>query len=78
MGRLLKPSEAAVRCQAVVDLLSKVERPWKFKVTVTGMPPHAVQRVYEISSFSDNQAAMLGIERFVKEFSLPTPVLSLS
>lgn len=77
MRNLIRREEARVLCQATVDLLSRRQRPFLFKVTVTGKPPHDVTRVYEIKTFSDNQAAMLGIDRFVKEMSAPSSIVTL-
>lgn len=77
MRNLIRTEEAKVLCQAVVDLVSKVERPFRFKVTVTGKPPHAVTRIYEIKSFSDNQAAMEGIKKFEREMSTPSCIQTL-
>jgi hypothetical protein len=73
--RVLRGNEARVLCDAVVDLVSRVQRPWLFKVTVTGKPPHSVTRVYEIAAKTDNLAAMTGIEKFVKEMSRPLAIL---
>lgn len=72
MRTLIRPQEARVLAQATVVLLSRHERPFRFEVTVTGKPPHDITRVYEIKSFSDNQAAMEGIKRFEKEMTGPT------
>ncbi len=74
-SRLIRGNDCNVLCDAVVDLLSRVQRPYLFRVTVTGLPPHAVTRVYEIAAKSDNIAAMSGIERFVKEMSHPLSIL---
>ena len=56
-----------VRATAIVDNLSS----GLFKVTVTGLPPHAQQRVYTLSARDDNSAAMTGIEYFVNAMSAP-------
>lgn len=56
-----------VLASAVVDeLLSKGDDPL-WRVTVTGKPPHDVERIYHLYGVSDNRAAFEGIERFVKE-----------
>jgi len=55
-------ADGRVRASAIVDNLPS----GMFKVTVTGMPPHAEQRVYEISARDDNDAAMTGINTFVR------------
>lgn len=68
------------RVNAIVDLVSKVQRPWVFRVTVTGLPPHEWSREYtiEVPDLSANlmtaeeAAANKGIELFVAECS-PIP-----
>jgi hypothetical protein len=56
-----------------VDLISKVMRPWLFRVTVTGEPPHAFIRVYPIAAPDDDSAAMKGLELFCAEFGPKIP-----
>jgi hypothetical protein len=74
---IIDPKKCHVRCEATVDLMSKVFRPWLFKVTVTGSPPHIATRVYEIYGKSEDAAAMAGIDKFVKEMSQPLPLLRI-
>jgi hypothetical protein len=74
---IIDPKNCHVRCEATVDLMSKVFRPWLFRVTVVGQPPHSATRVYEIYGKSDNEAAMAGIDKFVKEMSQPLPILKI-
>jgi hypothetical protein len=74
---LIDPKNCHVRCEATVDLMSKVFRPWLFRVTVIGKYPHIAIRVYEIYGKSDNEAAMAGIDKFVKEMSQPLPLLHI-
>jgi hypothetical protein len=74
---IITPDKAQVLCDATVDLVSKVQRPWLFRVTVVGKPPHEECRVYEIAAKDDNTAAFKGIDRFVKEMSRPLPFLRL-
>lgn len=74
-NKILEVSKANVRCHAIVDLISKVERPYRFKVTVTGDPPHAYTRVYDIQAVSETDAAMAGIKRFTDEMEAPIKVL---
>jgi hypothetical protein len=62
-------------CEATVELISRVQRPYLFKVTVTGKPPHNWTRVYEIAASSDTIAAMAGLDKFVKEANHPLAVL---
>jgi hypothetical protein len=66
--RIIRGNQVRVLCDAVVDLISKVQRPYLFKVTVTGLPPHVATRIYEISAKRDDLAAMKGLSLFVKEF----------
>lgn len=66
---------ATPRCDAIVDLISRVQRPYLFRVTVTGHPPYAYRRVYNVAADSDDSAAMKGLELFVGEFSTPVPGL---
>lgn len=65
------PQTASVRCDAIVDLISRVQRPYVFRVTVVGWLPHRYLRIYTIAANDDDSAANLGIETFVKEFSNP-------
>lgn len=66
---ILTPATAAPRCDATVDLISRAQRPYLFRVTVTGHPPHAFTRVYKVAAVDDDSAAMCGLQQFVKEFS---------
>ena len=76
---LVKPQNASPRCQATVDLISQVMRPYLFRVTVVGEPPHVATRQYVIAADSDDAAALRGLELFVEEFSRPAPgVLSIA
>jgi predicted DCC family thiol-disulfide oxidoreductase YuxK len=72
VSRIIQGNKAQVLCDATVDLISKVQRPWLFKVTVTGLPPHAYTRTYEIAARNDDTAAMTGIRQFVKEMESPS------
>lgn len=69
--KIIRTQDAKVLCNAIVDLISRVQRPYLWKVTVTGIPPHAETRVYEIAAKDDNTAAMKGIEIFVEQMSRP-------
>ena len=62
---ILTPQSATPRCKATVDLLSKVMRPYLFRVTVTGEPPHPWRQEYTIVADSDASAAIKGMELFV-------------
>lgn len=54
---------------ATVELQSRTERPFRFLVTVTGLPPYTLVRKYEVKTFSPGQAAMLGGTRFEREMA---------
>ena len=66
---VLEFPKSGVLWDATVELLSKKERPFRFCVTVTGLPPHALTRKYEVKTFSPAQAAMLGGTRFEREMA---------
>lgn len=61
------------RCNAIVDLVSRFQRPFVFQVTVTGLPPHAWSRVYTIRVDkgglldAEEAAANKGMELFIAE-----------
>jgi hypothetical protein len=63
--------DANVLCDATVDLISKVQRPYLFRVRVTGKPPHASVREYDIAAKTEDDAAMKGIEVFVEQMTNP-------
>ena len=73
---IVDPAQSDVRCNAIVDLISRVQRPFLWKVTVTGIPPHSHRRVYEITAKTDTLAAMAGMNRFMKEMSSPLHIYS--
>jgi hypothetical protein len=66
---ILSPRNAAPRCTCVIDLLSRVFRPYNFLATVTGEPPHAVTRRYQIAAPTESEAAVFALQLFVKEFT---------
>jgi hypothetical protein len=73
---IVDPNNADVRCDAVVDLISRVQRPFLWKVTVTGQPPHAITRIYEVVAKTDDIAARTGIANFMKEMTHPLHIFS--
>jgi len=75
---LVKPENANPRCTATVDLISKIVRPYLFRVTVIGEPPHAHRREYFIRGPDDNACALKGLELFVKEFSTAAPIRNMA
>ena len=68
---IVQGHEAQVYCQCIVDLISRHQRPYLFKVTVWGQPPHTMRRVYEIAATTEDLAAQSGINQFIKEMSHP-------
>ena len=52
-----------VRAQAIVDLISRYQRPFLFKVTVWAVD-FPERRVYEIVALTDDAAAREGLLRF--------------
>lgn len=72
---VIRGNECQVLCGAVVDLISRRQRPYLFRVTVTGQPPHAVRRIYDIAAHDDNGAAQKGLDLFVHEMSHPLSIL---
>lgn len=72
---IVKVQDAKPRCSAIVDLVSRVQRPFLWRVTVWGQPPHAQQRVYDIPAHTDGMAARAGIDLFVEEFSRPVALV---
>lgn len=69
---LLTPEAAASStplCDATVELISRVFRPWLFLVTVVGKPPHEGRRQYKVQAPDDSAAAFKGIDLYVREFT---------
>lgn len=66
---VLTPQTASPRAKCIVDLLSKVQRPFLFLVTVFGEPPHSVTRKYHVRAPDDASAAGKGLELFTNEFT---------
>lgn len=75
--RIIRGNEAQVLCQATVDLISRFQRPFLWKITVTGQPPHAYTRVYELNAKTPDDAAFKAMEQFKKDVSLTTNVLAV-
>jgi hypothetical protein len=63
------PQSVTPRCTCTVDLLSRVLRPYNFLVTVTGDFPHRFVRRYKIAAPTDDEAAICGMQLFVREFT---------
>lgn len=66
---ILRGNACRVLASATVDLISRVQRPYLWKVTVTGLPPHAYVRHYDIAASTDDFAAQKGLEVFEHEMS---------
>jgi len=73
--KLIHGNQCQVLANAFVDLISRAQRPYLFKVTVMGLPPHIATRYYDIKAKSDNDAAMKGISLFVDEMSKPLALI---
>ena len=74
-GKKVRSVDDLVLCNATVDLLSRVQRPFLWKVTVTGVAPYGHVRVYEFNAASDTIAAFLGIKQFEKDMLHPLHIL---
>jgi len=61
---------------ATVDLISRHQRPWLFRVTVKGKAPSREIRVYDVAATSDDSAAFKGLELFQKDMLHPLHILS--
>jgi hypothetical protein len=68
---VLTPQNSPVRCQCIVDLISKVQRPFLFLVTCWGEPPHAYMEKYHITALDPGSAAAKGLEVFQARASNP-------
>jgi hypothetical protein len=73
--QLVKPSDCIPRATATVELLSRVYRPWLFRVTVTGEYPHEARCHYDIAAVDDNAAALKGLRLFEEEMSKPLAIV---
>ena len=71
---IIDPATAVPRCQCIVDLLSRVQRPYLFLVTVWGEYPHAHTRKYHVRAGDEDSAAHCGIQQFVKDMTAPGPI----
>lgn len=74
-SKIVRGNDCQVLCSATLDLISRRQRPYLFRVTVTGQPPHAVKRTYDIAGNTEDAAAKVGISRFVHEMSHPLSIL---
>jgi len=73
---IIHANEAHVRCQCTVDLISRRQRPYRFRVKVWGEPPHEFTRIYEITAISEERAADRGLRMFEAEMSRPLAILA--
>ncbi len=72
---IVNKNAVGVRCSCIVDLISRRQRPYLFRVVVTGEYPHAVKRTYDIGAVTDDSAAHQGLQRFEKEMASPLSIL---
>jgi hypothetical protein len=75
-GKIVRGNAMRVLCQCTMDLISKRQRPYLFRVKVWGQPPHAETRIYDISGVDENSVANLAMRQFEKEMSRPLAILS--
>jgi hypothetical protein len=64
-------TKSQVKCTCEVELASRFLRPYHFRVIVRGEPPFAVTRVYDISAWTDKDAALKGMEIFGEQMTKP-------
>jgi hypothetical protein len=69
MSRLLRLENAPVRASATVQLLSRVHRPYLFRVRVKGEFPHTQVREYDLEAVNEAAAAFEGIKIFERQVS---------
>ncbi len=74
-AQIIEASTCSPRVTATVELMSKVFRPFLWRVTVIGQPPHARVRVYDIASPTDDIAARAAIKLFIDETKRPFLIL---
>lgn len=58
-----------MRASATVTLLSRVQRPYLFRVRVEGQFPHNRVREYDITAIHESAAAFEGIRIFERQMS---------
>jgi hypothetical protein len=68
---LIEVPRQRVLCQCVAELISPFIRPYLFRVTVQGLPPHAQRRVYEVTGDTEELAATKAMDIFSREMSSP-------
>jgi hypothetical protein len=61
--------DAPVRAQATVALISRVQRPYLFRVRVEGQFPHNKVREYDIAGVNEAAVAFEGIRIFERQMS---------
>jgi hypothetical protein len=61
--------DAPVYAQASVTLISRVQRPYLFRVRVEGQFPHNRVREYDIAAKNESAAAFQGIKVFERQMS---------
>ena len=68
---LIEVPRQRVLCNAIVELISKFQRPYLFRVTVQGLPPHHKWRIYELSAENEELASQRAMDIFCREMSSP-------
>ena len=68
-GHSVLTPPARVRAQCFVDLVSRFQRPFRFRVEVWGVDIPD-RRIYEIVALNDSDAARAGLTRFEHEMML--------
>jgi hypothetical protein len=68
-SRIIHPDEAPVHAQATVALISRVQRPYLFRVRVEGQFPHNRVREYDLTAVNEAAAAFEGIKIFERQMS---------
>jgi hypothetical protein len=63
-----------VLAQCTMELISRRQRPYLFRVKVWGQPPHAVTRIYDIAGANEEAVARVAIARFTKEMQHPLSI----
>ena len=74
-SRILRGNAMRVLCQCTMDLISKRQRPYLFRVKVWGQPPHDVTRIYDIAGMNQEVVANIAMRRFEEEMSHPLAIL---
>lgn len=69
--RIISGNVNQVLAQVTLDLISRRQRPYLFRATVVGQPPHAYTRIYEVTGWHEDAAALKALEIFRQEMANP-------